>query len=223
MEFTEIHEVDGIAAYSRTTQVWQALVHTDGVFHYSQQGVTQDRSTCDILDYEKALKDTPPGSPHKISRTSSQPIMKDIDDDDKSLDEILSDIKTTLAEKGEIAFSSPDRTPDKIKLQKNGNWSKETSQYEGDQEKSKNAKKRVSFRDFSDKNFDGKEDNDDLRIESSSRNFEKMGEDMVSKSYMEAKNLKSFLSTGIKAVPAVRFILNKSSNLYLRQGMEAII
>jgi len=195
MEFSEIKEIDEIAIYARTFQGRQVFIDAEGTYHYSSQPSFLISKQGNVLDYEKVLKDSPPISPKKLL---SKQICHGVENDDEPLDKIINEITMSLSEQAEYV-SSPLGKP---KSQKIVSWS--TDVKEEIEEEDGDGENKGSRR-TTDTTIDKKDDDEeDIKVERGPKTFEKANDELISKSYLEATSIKSFINTKILTSIQVR-------------------
>lgn len=188
MEFTEVQEFNQLALHARSFMPGQFLpTDTPPISSYRASSI-QTVSPSLMFDYEKALEDTPPASPSKYFTAQNPATLKLLEKNtEESIDDLLSTIKNSIIEYSEMngvndysPQNAPRESPEPLSPAKG---QEENMLLVENQEK---------------ENKEGEANRIQLQ-------FEKINEDYVSKSYMETKNLKSFLSHSIKAFPMVIF------------------
>ena len=193
MEFTEISEINEMIIYARSLRPTNGIESFRNTSKYDNLTYNaKDSSSNDIYEYEKLLLDSPPNQPDKLcsllvfdtifnnnEREDIEEITKEIQEsiDKKVIPQLLNDNKK------KIIVENPSDSEAIIKNYTDNSIAEE-----------KNSKEN------SDKKVDEQINND------SKKNFEKLNEEIVSKSYCDAKNMKSFLSSGLTDFPKVRTI-----------------
>jgi len=207
MEFTEIREVDDIAAYSRSFHARKVTVDTDGSFHYARQPAFDTFASGERLEYEKALQDTPPKSASNIFQFEKKQddVLQEIIGSDEPEENIVNDIQQSLREQ---SFMLQQTQGGKLKAQKTVSFEVqdivEQDENEDDETENKNSGKTTDTI---------TNDKKDEKEESAFKTFERMDDHFVSKSYMETRNLKSFLNAKIKALP-----VGRDGSNYIKRG-----
>lgn len=196
MEFTEVQELNNITNIARSLQVRALLPEGKSSFSQYRAPSVKPTEGTQIFDYEKALEDTPPDSPNKryIAQIaqSKPPATLVLGEREESIEDILNAIQNTILQESEmlqvslglsnriVRKDSPRKVEDiNVESPKRG----EESPTEKKEEEQLQLQLKTSLNDFGNKNF------------------EKIRGDDISKSYIETKNIKSFLSTSIKAFP----------------------
>ena len=208
MEFTEVQELNNLTSHARTFQSKQFIPdYHDNSSNY--RGKSSQQVVDPLLDYERALEDTPPASPSKHLA-----LQKGIDPDlinegaDETIEDLLGAIQNCLVEMNSSAnipvisikpLSQPSETPqddektsaEKIEENKENNEDKEDEEEETEEPEDK-----------------GEDEKADKVASLNNRRFGfgKMDGNDISKTYQETKNIKSFLSNSIKAFPMVFLI-----------------
>ena len=182
MEFTEVEELNILTSHGRGYPNGKAKSNPVNSTP-SQEGLVLKGSVASnpLFDYEKALEDTPPNSPQKLFSLQPVQTSKVLDEEEEeTIEDIFEVIRSTLVQQNVLKVSA-NEPEEKIVI-------KEKVE-KVDEEKEEIADKKEDDSPSNDKN------------EQASTYFEKMREDDVSKTYKETKNIKSFLSSNIKAFP----------------------
>ena len=182
MEFTEVEELNILTSHGRGYPNGKANSNL-AISTSSQEGPILKGSIASnpLFDYEKALDDTPPNSPQKLFNLQPIQTSKVLDgEEEETIEDIFEVIQSTLTQQNVLQISA--------------NGPEEKIEIKEKVEKIDEEKAEVK-----DKKEDDSPSND--KNEQASTYFEKMREDDVSKTYKETKNIKSFLSSNIKAFP----------------------
>ena len=187
MEFTEVQELNNLTTHARTLAPKQFIPDSrDDSF---QNKTSSKQSTPNyLLDYERVLEDTPPSSPSKhITQPPEEveEILKSEHGEDESPEQIIDFLQNHITQQEankplpEFALDGTAKPSD----------AEAAAQEKEDEE---NAQEEADFGEMSPDKSD------------TNNAFEKIQGTDISKSYFEAKNLKSFLSHSIKNFPMVR-------------------
>ncbi len=205
MEFTEIREVDDIAAYARSFHVRKVTVDTDGSFHYARQPAFDTFAHGERLEYEKALQDTPPNSATILLEKKQDDAVSDIIGEDEPEEKIVNEIQESLREQS--FMHQQGQTQNKLKTQKTVSFDVQEVVEQEDDENDENEENKNSGKTTDTVTLDQKDEDEVKKPRSTTQAFEKMDDDFISKSYMESRNLKSFLTARTKAISVVNFKL----------------
>jgi len=186
MEFTEVQELNNLTTHARTLAPKQAI--PDFHDNSSTNKNSSKQSTPNyLLDYEKILEDTPPTSPSKQivdPPEEIEEILKSEHGQDESPEQIIDFIQNHITQQ-ETNKTLPEFVLDKIPPPSDAEQIQDKQEEEGLDEED---------------NF-GEQSPD--KSDTSNTAFEKIGGTDITKSYVETKNLKSFLSHSIKNFPMV--------------------
>jgi hypothetical protein len=209
MEFTEISEINEMITYSRSLRPTNGIesLRANVKLEISNNVFGKDSGNgTDIYEYEKMLLDSPHNKPtdkllDKNSAISTLDTLVNLNDKE-NLDEIIKDIEIA-AEMRSSAVSSEPKPKKEVQREKNGMENSGGLRSRGNSIVFDEKLTKESHE--SKKDFDSQTD--------LAKAFEKLNEDMISKSYCEAKNMKSFLSSGLKDLPKGRGMTLNSSTM----------
>ena len=194
MEFTEISEINEMITYARSLRPTNGIESLRNVSKYDNSTYNpKDSTSNDVYEYEKLLLDSPPNRLDKLcSLLTLDTIFNNNERED--IEEIIKEIQETIDKKVSTLILNEDKK-------------KVFTEYQSETEATTNNSLDNSFVEEK----ISKENSDKKAVElinsDPKKNFEKLDEELVSKSYCEAKNMKSFLSSGLTDFPKVKICI----------------
>jgi len=209
MEFTEVQELNNLTSHARTFQSKQFIPeYNESTLNY--RGKPSQPTPDPLLDYERALEDTPPASPSKHLALQKGLAPELINEGiEESIEDLLGVIQNCLVEIDASAnipvisikpLSQPTETTQETAKIEETEENKEIEEKGEDNENKEENEEKDENEEKEEKEENEKED----RVGELNTIFGKIGGHDISKTYQETKNIKSFLSNSIKAFPMSR-------------------
>jgi hypothetical protein len=194
MQFTEVQELDDITNYARSVQARQTIHENPGYYSTNENKNIVDLPVNGKYEYEKVLADTPPHSSPEIKGTAKVYDILLKDENRQEINEILEEIQSTLVN-------------DKSKGILMADSSKEGSE-DSDIDSGPEESGEEEVKTDTESPTKPKEGHAEPQ-QAVPQTFAKMDDDYISKSYIENKNTKSYLSLNVKQFPMVKITLAK--------------
>lgn len=188
MQFTEVQELDDITNYARSLHVRQTIHDNPGTYNVTETKNGVDLPVNGKYEYEKVLADTPPDGSHELKGAGKayEGLLKD--ENKQDINEILEEIQSTLVNNKTTAVLMVDSSKDGY----------DDSDIESEPEESGEEESKTDT-----ESPTKKKEEEGVPLQVIPQTFAKVDDEHISKSYMENKNVKSYLSLNIKQFPMV--------------------